>query len=35
VLLHQPVLMGDILIKKADAFDQSFEDSQAARDDWR
>ena len=35
VLLHQPVVMGDILIKKAAAFDQIFEDSQAARDDWR
>jgi segregation and condensation protein A len=35
VLLHQPVLMGDILIKKADGFDQIFEDSNAARDDWR
>jgi segregation and condensation protein A len=35
VLLHQPVLMGDILIKKADAFDQIFEDAQAARDDYR
>ena len=35
VLLHQPELMGDILIKKADGFDQIFEDSQAARDDWR
>jgi segregation and condensation protein A len=35
VLLHQPVLMGDILIKKADGFDQVFEDQQAARDDWR
>jgi segregation and condensation protein A len=35
VLLHQPVVMGDILIKKADAFDQIFEDAQAARDDWR
>jgi segregation and condensation protein A len=35
VLLHQPELMGDILIKKADAFDQIFEDAQAARDDWR
>jgi segregation and condensation protein A len=35
VLLHQPVAMGDILIKKADAFDQIFEDAQAARDDWR
>jgi segregation and condensation protein A len=35
VLLHQPLLMGDILIKKADGFDQVFEDAQAARDDWR
>ena len=35
VLLHQPVVMGDILIKKAEAFDQIFEDAQAARDDWR
>ena len=33
VLLHQPVLMGDILIKKAEAFDQIFEQN-AARDDW-
>jgi segregation and condensation protein A len=35
VLLHQPVLMGDILVKKADGFDQVFEDAQAARDDWQ
>jgi segregation and condensation protein A len=35
VLLHQPVLMGDILIKKAEGFDQIFEDAQAARDDYR
>jgi segregation and condensation protein A len=35
VLLHQPDLMGDILIKKAEGFDQGFEDAQAARDDWR
>ncbi len=35
VLLHQPVAMGDILIKKSEAFDQMFEDSAAARDDWR
>ena len=35
VLLHQPNAMGDILIKKADGFDQIFEDSNAARDDWR
>ena len=33
VLLHQPVLLGDILIKKADAFDQIFEQN-ATRDDW-
>ena len=35
ILLHQPEVMGDILVKKAAAFDQIFEDSQAARDDWR
>ena len=35
ILLHQPVLQGDILIKKADGFDQVFEDAQAARDDWQ
>jgi segregation and condensation protein A len=35
VLLHQPVLMGDILIKKAEGFDQIFEDANAARDDWQ
>ena len=35
VLLHQPVLMGDILIKKAEGFDSIFEDAQAARDDWQ
>jgi segregation and condensation protein A len=35
VLLHQPVVMGDILIKKADGFDQVFEDNAAGRDDWR
>jgi segregation and condensation protein A len=35
VLLHQPVLMGDILIKKADGFDQIFEDAQSGRDDYR
>ena len=35
VLLHQPVVLGDILIKKADAFDTIFEDQQSARDDWR
>ena len=35
VLLHQPVLLGDILIKKADGFDSIFENDQATRDDWR
>jgi len=35
VLLHQPEVMGDILVKKAEGFDQIFEDSQAARDDWQ
>ena len=35
VLLYQPVLLGDMLIKKADGFDQIFEDAQATRDDWR
>jgi segregation and condensation protein A len=35
VLLHQPVIQGDILIKKTEAFDQVFTDQQNARDDWR
>ena len=35
VLLHQPAVMGDILIKKAEGFDTVFEDAQAARDDWQ
>ena len=35
VLLHQPVLLGDLLIKKAEGFDRIFEDDQATRDDWR
>ena len=35
VLLHQPVLLGDILIKKTDNFDQIFEDQATAGDDWR
>jgi segregation and condensation protein A len=35
VLLHQPVVLGDILVKKAESFDQVFEDQQAARDDWQ
>jgi segregation and condensation protein A len=35
VLLHQREVLGDILIKKAEGFDQVFEDQAAARDDWR
>jgi segregation and condensation protein A len=35
VLLHQPVLQGDILIKKTENFDQVFTDQAQARDDWR
>ena len=35
VLLYQPVQMGDILVKKAEGFDQVFEAQQAARDDWQ
>jgi segregation and condensation protein A len=35
VLLHQPVLQGDILIKKTDAFDQVLADQAQTRDDWR
>ncbi len=35
VLLHQPVAQGDILVKKAEAFDAVFAERTAARDDWR
>jgi segregation and condensation protein A len=35
VLLHQPVQLGDILIKKADGFDQVFAEQERVRDDWR
>jgi segregation and condensation protein A len=35
VLLHQPRLEGDILIKKTEAFDQVVADQAQARDDWR
>jgi segregation and condensation protein A len=35
VLLHQPVMQGDILIKKAEDFDQVIADQAQARDDWR
>ena len=35
VLLHQPVQLGDILIKKAEGFDQVFAEQERVRDDWR
>ena len=35
VLLHQPKLLGDILVKKAESFDQVFADQAQLRDDWR
>ena len=35
VLLHQPKLSGDILIKKTEDFDQVMADQAQARDDWR
>ena len=35
VLLHQPEVLGDILIKKAEGFDGVFENTEAAKDDWR
>jgi segregation and condensation protein A len=35
VLLHQPVVQGDILIKKTEDFDQIFADQTQTRDDWR
>ncbi len=35
VLLHQPVIQGDILIKKTENFDQVLTDHAQARDDWR
>jgi segregation and condensation protein A len=35
VILHQPIVQGDILIKKTDNFDQVFADQQQARDDWK
>jgi segregation and condensation protein A len=35
VLLHQPQMQGDILIKKTEAFDQVVADEAQARDDWR
>ena len=35
VLLHQPVLLGDILIKKTDGFDEVVAAQAGATDDWR
>ncbi|HEU5342080.1 segregation and condensation protein A [Edaphobacter sp.] len=35
VLLHQPVQLGDILVKKSETFDQVVSDQTQARDDWR
>ena len=35
VLLYQPKILGDILVKKTEAFDQVFADQAQARDDWR
>ena len=35
VLLFQPEVSGDILIKKGELFDQVFEESSRPRDDWR
>jgi len=35
VLLHQPMVQGDILIKKTENFDAVFADQTQARDDWR
>jgi segregation and condensation protein A len=35
VLLNQPRELGDILIKKADGFDQAFAEQAQTRDDWR
>ena len=35
VLLYQPVIQGDILIKKTDNFEELITDQTTARDDWR
>ncbi len=35
VLLHQPGVLGDILIKKTENFDQVLTEQAQARDDWR
>jgi len=34
ILLRQPELQGDILIKKTSNFDQVFADQASVRDDW-
>ena len=35
VLLHQPRMLGDILVKKAENFEQVLTDQAQARDDWQ
>ena len=35
VLLHQPAVLGDILVKKTENFDQVLTDQAQTRDDWR
>jgi segregation and condensation protein A len=35
ILLHQPEVMGEILIKKTDGFDQVLAEQAQSRDDWR
>jgi segregation and condensation protein A len=35
ILLNQPSQLGDILVKKADGFDQVFADQSQTRDDWQ
>ncbi len=35
ILLHQPTVQGDILIKKSDSFEDLLNNQPATRDDWR
>jgi len=35
VLLHQPAVLGDILVKKSENFEQVLSEQAQARDDWR
>jgi segregation and condensation protein A len=35
VVLYQPAILGDILVKKTEAFEQVFTEQAQARDDWR